>query len=85
MDNNNIVNIKEEKQQEIQSWRSCCFYLDKDFTLFFTKYIMLVGLLVYAGYNLAVASECVDKSMWQSILLLVIGIAIPSPSLPKYK
>lgn len=79
------VDIANNENNDNRGWRSCCFNLDRDFTLFFTKYLMLCGLMLFSGYNLSTASECVDKSLWQSLLLLVIGIALPSPGLNKYK
>lgn len=66
-------------------WRSCCLHLDREFTMFITKYFMIIGLLTFFGYNLSQVEECSDKNLWQSLLLLVIGVALPSPTLTQKK
>ena len=63
------------------TWKSCCLTLDREFTLFITKYLLMVGLIIFFGYNLSRVTECQDKNLWQSLLLLVIGVALPSPTL----
>jgi len=79
----------QNQQQHIEethtTWQSCCLTLDREFTLFITKYLLMVGLIIFFGYNLSQVTECNDKNLWQSLLLLVIGIALPSPSLTNKK
>jgi hypothetical protein len=62
-------------------WRSCCLELNRDFTIFFTKYIILISLMIFFSFELHIAEDCNDKSLYQSLLLLVLGVAIPSPRL----
>ena len=81
----NVNNTNTETHDEPIIWRSCCLHLDREFTLFITKYMMIVGLLTFFGYNLSQVKECSDKNLWQSLLLLVIGIALPSPTLTQKK
>lgn len=62
-------------------WKSCCFYVDKEVVVFSTKYFILISLMIFFSYELHIAEECNDKSLFQSLLLLVFGVAIPSPRL----
>ena len=62
-------------------WRSCCVELNRDFTIFFTKYIMLLGLMVFFSYSLHESETCEDKNLFQSLLMLVLGISVPNPKL----
>lgn len=62
-------------------WRSCCLELNRDFTIFFTKYIILIGLMIFFSYELHIAEDCNDKNLFQSLLMLVLGISVPNPRL----
>ena len=62
-------------------WRSCCIELNRDFTVFFTKYIILIGLMVFFSAELHLSITCEDKQLFMSLLTLIIGVAIPSPRL----
>ena len=62
-------------------WRSCCLTMDKDFAIFFTKYFIIIGLISFFSVELHLSDECEDKNLFQSLLMLVIGIALPNPKL----
>jgi len=62
-------------------WKSCCIELDPEFTQFFIKYAILIGLMVFSAVELSRATECTDRNMFQSLLTLMIGIALPNPKL----
>jgi hypothetical protein len=62
-------------------WRSCCLELNRDFTIFFTKYIILISLMIFFSFELHIAKDCNDKQLYTSLLTLIIGVAIPSPRL----
>jgi len=87
----NNEEVKPEEDLELQRsnserkvnimWRSCCLELNRDFTIFFTKYIILISLMIFFSFELHISKDCNDKSLYQSLLLLVLGVAIPSPRL----
>lgn len=87
----NNEEVKPEEDLELQRtnserkvnimWRSCCLELNRDFTIFFTKYLILIGLMIFFSFELHIAEDCNDKSLFQSLLLLVFGVAIPNPKL----
>ena len=62
-------------------WKSCCLRLDKDFAMFATKYFIIIGLITFFSVELHLSSECEDKNLYQSLLLLLIGVALPSPQM----
>ena len=48
---------------------------------FLTQYLMIVGLLIFFGVGLYQADDCTESNMYQSLMLLIIGVALPSPSM----
>lgn len=64
-----------------RKWKSCCFYVDKEVVVFSTKYFILIGLMIFFSYELHIAEDCNDKNLFQSLLMLVLGISVPSPRL----
>ena len=66
---------------ERQTWRSCCLTLDRDFVQYAVKYIILIGLIIFFSLELHLAEDCNDKQLYNSLLMFVVGLAIPAPRL----
>jgi len=47
---------------------------------FLSQYVVLSGMLVFFSVALYQADTCEDTNLWQSLVLLVFGVMIPSPS-----
>jgi hypothetical protein len=62
-------------------WKSCCFYVDREVVVFSTKYFILISLMVFFSAELHISTTCEDKNLYQSLLMLVLGISVPSPRL----
>ena len=62
-------------------WKSCCLVMDKDFAMFFTKYFMIIGLLTFFSVELHLSDTCEESNLYQSLMLLMIGVALPNPKL----
>ena len=60
-------------------WRSCCFECDKSAFIFICSYIMLGCLLCFFGAGLWTADSCESSNLYQSLMLLVLGVVLPSP------
>jgi hypothetical protein len=60
-------------------WRSCCLRCDRDIVQYFTKYIILVALMIFFSIELHLADTCEGTQLYQSMLTLVLGIALPNP------
>lgn len=76
-----LQRVNSEQRHNNIIWRSCCLTLNKEFTIFFTKYFILIALMAFFSVELHLAVNCEDKSLYQSLLLLVLGVAIPNPKL----
>ena len=87
-----FCNQEEEKKGDLElqridtpetviRWKSCCLVMDKDFAIFFTKYFIIVGLITFFALELHISDSCEDKNLYQSLLMLVIGVALPNPKL----
>ena len=62
-------------------WKSCCFKLDKDFMKFFVQVFisfMVLGLSIYK--LIVITDNTEDKSLYVSLLTLVLGIYTNVPS-----
>ena len=77
--------VEEQKTEDNEEhrivWKSCCLRLDKDFAMFATKYFIIIGLITFFSVELHLSLECEDKNLYQSLLLLLIGVALPNPTL----
>ena len=62
-------------------WKSCCLVCDRAVVVFVASYLMLACLLCFFGAGLWSSTDCSDKNMWQSLLLLVLGVILPNPKL----
>ena len=62
-------------------WRSCCIELNREFTIFFTKYFILISLMIFFSVELHISTTCEDKQLFMSLLTLMIGVAVPNPKL----
>ena len=48
---------------------------------FSTQYVLIVGLITFFAVGLYKSETCESSNMYQSLLMLVIGVALPSPSI----
>lgn len=64
-----------------RKWKSCCFYVDREVVVFSTKYFILISLMIFFSAELHISNTCEDKNLYQSLLMLVLGISVPNPKL----
>jgi hypothetical protein len=64
--------IKIDHDYEEKSWRSCCFQLEKQSSLFFGKMIISLICIILCGYQLIFLKECQYQSLYSSILTSII-------------
>ena len=66
-------------------WESPCCGKRERFQVncvkFLTQYLMIIGLLCFFGVGLYQADTCEGSNLYQSLMLLIIGVALPSPSM----
>lgn len=68
----NDIEDKQNDNDDRTIWRSCCFEINKQYSLFFSK--LLISLLVIAlcSYQLVVLADCQYQSLYSSLLSTVI-------------
>lgn len=75
--------LDEDKNNE---WKSCCFKADKDFLKFFVQISISFMILTLSIYKLVVIENNGDeKSLYVSLLTLILGIYTPQPSIKNTK
>jgi hypothetical protein len=62
-------------------WKSCCFNLDKDFVKFFVQVAISLMILSLSIYKLIIITDNDDKSLYVSLLTLILGIYTPQPTI----
>ena len=74
----------EQKQQE-NTWRSCCYDLNKNAVQYFTTISIIVGIMVLCIYKLSTNQSCENQTAYMGLLTLLLGILTPSPVFKKNK
>ena len=69
--NSNATNTKE--------WRSCCFSINSNAAKYFVQASILASLITYSAVMLVVNNDCNSQSNYRSLLMMCLGILIPSP------
>ena len=69
--NLNLSNIKE--------WRSCCFSINSSAAKYFVQASVLTSLITYSAVMLVVNEDCNSQRNYSSLLMMCLGILIPSP------
>ena len=76
--------VMEEKEQE-NTWRSCCYDLNKNAVQYFTTISIIVGIMVFCIYKLSTNESCENQTAYMGLLTLLLGILSPSPVFKKNK
>lgn len=64
---------------KVRVWRSACIEIDREFVVFMSSYFVLTGLLTFFCVGLYKAESCEQSNLYQSLLLLILGVILPSP------
>ena len=68
-----LVDIESKKVDiEEKRWRSCCFDLHQESSLFFAKLTISIGVIGLCGYQLITLQDCQYQSLYSSLLSSVI-------------
>ena len=71
----------EEKKEEPLVWRSCCLAADPKAVIFFSQLSIALITVFFCIFQLVTLKECEAQSLYSSILMLVLGVYIPQPSM----
>ena len=67
-----IENKKLEIEIEEKRWKSCCFDIHQESSLFFAKVIISMSVVSLCSYQLIVLSDCQYQSLYSSLLSTVV-------------
>ena len=67
-----IQDLKIEAEIEDHKWRSCCFSLHAESSVFFAKLLISVLTIILCSYQLINLTNCNYQSLYSSILSSVI-------------
>jgi hypothetical protein len=67
------IDIEEQKAKIIErQWRSCCFQLEPESSMFFAKVWISTLTIGLCGYQLITLKDCAFQSLYSSLLSSVI-------------
>ncbi len=67
-----IENRKLEIEIEEKRWRSCCFDIHQESSLFFAKVIISMSVVGLCAFQLITLQECQYQSLYSSLLSSVV-------------
>lgn len=80
MDNEKLL----EDTKIDKEWKSCCFTINKNFFKYMVQVSISIMILSLSIYKLVILTDNSDeKSLYTSLLTLILGIYSPVPSIKK--
>ncbi len=64
---------KLEESQADRSWKSCCFVVEKDSTIHFTKLFISIMVIGLCAYQLIFQLDCSSQHMYSALIGIQIG------------
>ena len=78
----NKISLPESKDEDDAIvWRSGCFQLNKGFVKFASSFLVALLLLTFSIYSLVTIEKGEDKSLYISLITLILGVYLPAPQL----
>ncbi len=70
-------------EPENTEWKSCCLSVDKSMVKYVIQVGILGGLIIFSAVMLVVEKSCESQRNFSSLLMVSLGILIPTPKLDK--
>jgi hypothetical protein len=70
--NMKIQDIKLEAEIEQKRWKSCCFQLEPESSMFFAKLIVSILVIILCSFQLIYLKDCQYQSLYSSLLSSVL-------------
>ena len=67
-----IEDIKVENELLEKQWKSCCFQLEPESSVFFAKLTVSCMVITLSGYQLITLRDCQYQSLYSSLLSSII-------------
>ena len=75
--------IEMENIQQQNTWRSCCYDLDKNAVMYFTQVGIIFFVICFAVFKLITDNSEGSQTIYMSLLTLCVGIVSPQPTFKK--
>ena len=75
--------IAMENIQQQNTWRSCCYDLDKNAVMYFTQVGIIFFVICFAVFKLITDNSEGSQTIYMSLLTLCVGIVSPQPTFKK--
>ena len=75
--------IEMENIQQQNTWRSCCYDLDKNAVMYFTQIGIIFFVICFAVFKLITDNSEGSQTIYMSLLTLCVGIVSPQPTFKK--
>ncbi len=69
------------KQENTQTWKSCCFIINPNAVKYFIQIIILSCLIVFSATMLVVDERCESQRNYGSLLMICLGVFLPQPKI----
>jgi hypothetical protein len=70
--NMKIQDIKLEAEIEQKRWKSCCFQLEPESSMFFAKLIVSILVIILCSFQLIYLKDCQYQSLYSSLLSSIL-------------
>ena len=81
IDIENKLDIVKIDTEDTIVWRSGCFDLNKNYVKFMSSFFVALILLAFSIYSLVTIDKNEDKSLYISLITLILGVYLPNPTL----
>ena len=81
IDIENKLDIVKIDTEDTIVWRSGCFDLNKNYVKFMSSFFVALILLAFSIYSLVTIDKNEDKSLYISLITLILGVYLPAPQL----
>ena len=75
--------IEMENIHQQNTWRSCCYDLDKNAVMYFTQIGIIFFVICFAVFKLITDNSEGSQTIYMSLLTLCVGIVSPQPTFKK--
>ena len=73
--------IELEDKKYNDHWQSCCMTIDRRATRYFSQLSIAILIITFCIVQLIRNESCEGQALYSGLLMTVIGIMLPSPSL----
>ena len=75
--------IEMENIHQQNTWRSCCYDLDKNAVMYFTQIGIIFFVICFAVFKLITDTTEGSQTIYMSLLTLCLGVISPQPTFKK--